>query len=40
MSKITRANGETVYRLIIGVGKSVDGREIQECHTFRTMREP
>jgi hypothetical protein len=25
--------------LIITVGKRSDGREIQQCHTFRTMTE-
>jgi Phage integrase, N-terminal SAM-like domain len=39
ITKITRVNGEVRYRLIITVGKRSDGREIQECHTFRTMGE-
>jgi site-specific recombinase XerD len=39
VTKIIRGNGETVYRLIISVGKTADGREMQECHTRKTLAE-
>jgi hypothetical protein len=39
ITKITRVSDDVVYRLIITVGKRPDGREIQECHTRRTMKE-
>jgi hypothetical protein len=39
ITKITYTSGDTRYRLIITVGKRPDNREIQECHTFRTMTE-
>jgi integrase len=39
ITKITYTNGDIRYRLIIMVGKRPDNREIQECHTFRTMTE-
>ena len=39
ITKITYRSGEVRYRLIITVGKRPDNREIQECHTFRTMTE-
>lgn len=44
ITKITRVSGDVRYRLIITVGKRPGPnpgtwREIQECHTFRTMGE-
>jgi hypothetical protein len=43
ITKITRADGTTAYRLIITVGTRVDHlgkrREIQQCHTFGTLTE-
>jgi hypothetical protein len=39
ITKIIRANGETVYRLIISMGKTADGREMQECHARKTLAE-
>jgi hypothetical protein len=37
ITKITRVNGEIRCRLIISIGKRPDGREVQECHTTRTL---
>jgi hypothetical protein len=39
ITRITRKDDSVRYRLIITVGKRPDGREIQECYTFPTMRE-